>query len=232
VAYPPLEWTPELIKRFWDYQSVHGAHHYFAKMASPALLRVVQKYLGADPAILDYGCGPGYLTEELLKRGYRVFGYDASPHSIQQAKDRLRSFPRVLGLSTELPTGQTYDVLFALELVEHLSDGALENVLRAFRDLLKPEGLLVLTTPYQEDLTASTVYCPQCDHVYHRMQHMRAWSAESLTAYLAKWGFHAMKVIRTDLTARYSGRPWVRLKYWLGGIKPTNLICVSRLRPG
>jgi len=227
---PPLEWTPELIKRFWDYQSIYGTHHYFAKMVSKALIRRVKKHLAGDPSILDYGCGPGYLVETLLKRNYRVFGYDASPHSIKVAQERLSRHPRLLGLSSEAASKNAYDVIFALELIEHLSDAALEAALSDLRVLLSPGGRLILTTPYKEDLEEGTVYCPQCNHLFHRMQHVRSWSEETLRQYLSQRGFEVVELIVTDLTACYSRRPWVRLRYWLGWTKPTNLIAVCRFQ--
>lgn len=228
MKYLDLEWTPELIKKFWDYQSVYGTHQYFGKMASKPLIRRVRKHLGGDPAILDYGCGPGFLTEALLKQHYRIFGYDSSPHSIAIAKERIGNQPRLLGLSSDETFGESYDIVFALELIEHLNNMELEVALQKFRKLLSPQGLLILTTPYNENLRENKVYCPQCNHVFHKMQHVRSWSEESLSSYIEEHGFNVAELIKTDLTACYSRRPWVRVKFWLGWTKPTNLICICR----
>src|SRR5205085_2785577 len=152
-----LKWTPELIKKFWDYQSVHGTQQYFGKMVSGSLIRKIKKYLHRDSTILDYGCGPGYLMEALLRNGNRVFGYDSSPHSISVARQRLESFPRLLGLSSEALQADEYDVIFALELIEHLSDEVLEDTLNLFKRLLSSKGRLILSTPDHENLADHTV---------------------------------------------------------------------------
>ena len=54
--------------------------------------------------------------------------------------------------------------------------------------------MVLITTPNNENLDNETVYCPCCENSFHRWQHVRSWSSDSLSLYLIKHGF---KVILT-----------------------------------
>ena len=46
-----------------------------------------------------------------------------------------------------------------------------------------------MTTPSNEDLEAGTVGCPACGCLFHRMQHIRSFTAETLTRMVEEAGF-------------------------------------------
>ena len=99
--------------------------------------------------ILDVGCGGGLLSEPLARLGAHVVGIDASPgnvaaarlHAAKQAvpvEYRLGEPARVLGAE------ERFDVVLALEVVEHVSDVSafVETVARG----VAPNGLLFAST--------------------------------------------------------------------------------------
>jgi hypothetical protein len=55
--------------------------------------------------------------------------------------------------------------------------------------LLRVGGHLIITTPNDENLAASAILCPNCLCEFHRGQHVRTWSAQSLSAVVAAHGF-------------------------------------------
>src|SRR5882757_9681316 len=59
---------------------------YFAEYKLKCLER-----LGAKEPVLDFGCGIGNLTEQLVKTYQRVHGYDPSSESLELAKPRAPS---------------------------------------------------------------------------------------------------------------------------------------------
>lgn len=95
--------------------------------------------------IADLGCAEGHLLKELP--GLRV-GVDLSPARIKTA---VESKPSVLGLgyqhgdAAEWGPAETFDVVIALEVIEHVldADALLKNIYR----ILKPGGVLLLSTP-------------------------------------------------------------------------------------
>jgi 2-polyprenyl-3-methyl-5-hydroxy-6-metoxy-1,4-benzoquinol methylase len=87
-----------------------------------------------EARILEVGSGDGWLKREMARRGWRDYvGIDLKPPA-----DVVGSILdwRSLGL----PPG-SFDVVIAFEVVEHV------HCFREIFDLLKPGGLLVLTSP-------------------------------------------------------------------------------------
>ena len=100
-------------------------------------------------SVADIGCGGGLVTEPFARLGAKVTGVDAAPENIAAAKNHAKE----AGLSiTYLATtaerlaaeGKKFDVVFALEIVEHVSDVGL--FIDSITTLVKPGGLLVLST--------------------------------------------------------------------------------------
>jgi SAM-dependent methyltransferase len=97
----------------------------------------------AGAGILDAPCGStGALTLALIARGYDAVGADVD----SEAGARLgKSFASV-DLNTSLPwNNQSFDAVFSTEGIEHLENHY--SFLREICRVLKPGGILVLTTP-------------------------------------------------------------------------------------
>lgn len=102
-----------------------------------------------DLALLDVGCGGGLLAEPLARLGAKVTAIDASEETIAVAKDHAKasrlSIHYVMTSVEELAKQKkTYDVITALEVAEHVAD--MESFLTGLKKLLKPNGLLVMST--------------------------------------------------------------------------------------
>ena len=96
---------------------------------------------------LDVGCGAGLLAEPLARLGAHVTGIDAAPELIEAA----RTHAGQSGLSIRYVAGEVaalddrYDLVTALEVVEHVADPA--AFVRTLADRLAPGGLLIMSTP-------------------------------------------------------------------------------------
>ncbi len=95
-----------------------------------------------------------------------------------------------------------------IEVIEHLDDDALAEVLAVLRQLVTPDGLILITTPNDENLPKSHVFCPETGKVFHRWQHVRSWTADSLTAHLTDHGLLPVRVEAVKLKSK----PMVRLR--------------------
>ncbi|MCL6740396.1 class I SAM-dependent methyltransferase [Sphingomonas sp. RB56-2] len=202
-----LEWTSEQVRRFWDYHSGNPAlvGQYFAGTVGRSLLRFVEKHIQIGTAV-DVGCGGGDLMLFLMQRGHDVYGVDQSPVTVEGINDRFAGLGHFKGatVGTDRLSDGIADTVFLVEVVEHLDDAALNNSLDEARRLLKPGGHLVLTTPNEEDLEASKIQCPNCLAVFHQVQHVRSWSAETLSRRVSLQGFETRVSKPTALT-RYDG---------------------------
>jgi len=62
------------------------------KVRSQYVMRWFAQHLpNHNTSILDLGCGPGYLLEQLASLGYQVHGLDLSPGMVKEARERLES---------------------------------------------------------------------------------------------------------------------------------------------
>jgi glycosyltransferase involved in cell wall biosynthesis len=110
-----------------------------------ALARLGRR-LPEGPA-LDVGCGAGPGLRYLAMRGAPSFGVDASFYALKQAGARAAC----RGLAqTDVRGGlpfrdASFGLVVASEVIEHLGDGG--PFLRECRRVLRPGGILLLTTP-------------------------------------------------------------------------------------
>ncbi len=95
--------------------------------------------------LLDLGCGPGDWTYHLEHAGFEVVAIDICRDAILYARQRAAA-NFVQGDMRCLPIkSATFDVILASEVIEH-SHAPAEFLAEASR-LLRPDGLLVLTSP-------------------------------------------------------------------------------------
>lgn len=99
--------------------------------------------------ILDIGCGGGLISEPFCIMGGDVLAIDASPINIEIAKTHAQKNNlkiNYLASSAEdlAQTNQQFDVVLALEIIEHVSD--IELFIKSCGKLVKPNGLLFIAT--------------------------------------------------------------------------------------
>jgi 2-polyprenyl-3-methyl-5-hydroxy-6-metoxy-1,4-benzoquinol methylase len=100
-------------------------------------------------AILDVGCGQGQLIRLIERDGFaNVSGIDLSAEQVALA--RKLGTERVVERDLfELAAAEpgTYDVVIAIDVVEHFDRADVQRAFQAFSDLLKPGGRFILRTP-------------------------------------------------------------------------------------
>ncbi|MDZ7710078.1 MAG: bifunctional 2-polyprenyl-6-hydroxyphenol methylase/3-demethylubiquinol 3-O-methyltransferase UbiG [Roseovarius sp.] len=99
--------------------------------------------------LLDIGCGGGLLSEPMARLGADVVGADAAPRNIPVAQvhaeqSNLDIDYRHTTAEDMAASGERFDVVLNMEVVEHVSDPL--AYLTACHDLLKPGGLMVCST--------------------------------------------------------------------------------------
>ncbi|MEU0471386.1 class I SAM-dependent methyltransferase [Streptomyces olivaceus] len=95
--------------------------------------------------VLDLGCGTGSLSLLAAVQGHRVTGVDLSPAMVELARTKLAGRDAVFltGDAAAPPVGgQRFDTVLVRHVLWTLPDP--ERALRYWRELLRPEGRLVL----------------------------------------------------------------------------------------
>jgi cyclopropane fatty-acyl-phospholipid synthase-like methyltransferase len=240
--YPELEWTPDLVAKFWSYES-RFPERYFTHSQGDEILRQLRPHLTECDTILDYGCGAGHLLDKLLIRGCRAAGLDFSHESVAAVARRFAGRENFLGAFQPGDlhrAGRQFDAILAIEVIEHLYDDAFETLLSDVRRILKSGGVIIFTTPNDEQLENAHIFCPSCEKVFHRWQHVRSWSEAGLRQYLEERGFEVTDSFTTDFNEKRRRKKrrlvkkckalWARLVY---GARPNkkepHLAVVCRL---
>jgi 2-polyprenyl-6-hydroxyphenyl methylase/3-demethylubiquinone-9 3-methyltransferase len=99
--------------------------------------------------VLDIGCGGGLLCEPLARLGASMVGADPSSSNIEAAKlhagrGGLAIDYRVTTAEALAAAGERFDVVLAMEVVEHVADVGL--FLRSCAGMVKPGGLMIAAT--------------------------------------------------------------------------------------
>jgi len=115
-------------------------------------LRLIRPLIPPQSTVLDFGCGTGRTTIDLLKRGCRVTAFDISHEMISLAINRATR----LGFSAEFTTsidqlsGRTWPVVTCIGVLDYYPDPA--PLLRQLCTYLEPNGRLVVTVPNAKSL--------------------------------------------------------------------------------
>lgn len=101
--------------------------------------------------------------------------------------------------------GQRFDCVFVVELLEDLDDISLDKTPKGLHRLVYPDCRIFITTPNREVFSESYLVCPSCEQVFHRWQHVRSWSRETLKPVLEAHGFEVVEAFSTDFS-KVTGR--------------------------
>ena len=196
-----LEWTPELVGKFWD--GVAGTaldDLSFGRVAGSQFLDFVAPFLSASGRHLDFGAGSGHIVSLLLDRGYKTAGYEPSSERQAALEERVGRKPGFLGVVGRSSV-ETFDVVLLLEVIEHVLEPDLAGILDRINHFLPMGGHVIISTPNHEDLEHASVYCPVSDVFFHPWQHVRSFTPESLTALMSNFGFERQFLGLVDFSA-------------------------------
>jgi 2-polyprenyl-6-hydroxyphenyl methylase / 3-demethylubiquinone-9 3-methyltransferase len=156
---------PDEVERFaalaaewWDPRGKMGMLHKFNPVRLGFIRDLACRQFARDPKrldslaglrMLDIGCGGGILSEPLARLGADVVGADPAGPNIEAARLHaaaagLTPDYRVTTAEALADAGERFDVVLAMEVVEHVADVAL--FVQRCAEMVKPGGLMVAAT--------------------------------------------------------------------------------------
>lgn len=132
--------------------------------------------------ILDVGCGGAWVANHFTKLKKNVISFDISIINVSKALkfvDNENHFG-VVGDALNPPfLANSFDCIIASEIIEHVVDPK-EFISQLFK-LLKPNGQLIITTPYNELIKMET--CIHCNGQTPRNSHLHTFDEKILKSY-------------------------------------------------
>lgn len=216
-------WTEQRIGEFWDVVAKEPRFDrlYFGRIVADPLTQLVGWFVQQrrhdgrpDPVVLDYGCGPGYLTQSLVNAGITTAAMEFSAGSVAATNDRcgrdadqrFRGCTLAQSLPTPLPSS-SFDIVISTEAYEHLRDEWINGYFAELARLCRPSGFVIVTTPMQETLDDNLCACPMCHATFHRWGHLRSADPDRMRSDAAAAGLDVVwtGAVRLDWLSRPVG---------------------------
>ncbi len=153
-----VERFSRLASSWWDARGPMAALHKFNPVRLAYIRDMTAARFARDPKkldclkdlrMLDIGCGGGILSEPLARLGAQVVGADPSPENIAAAAAHAEQGGvavdyRATTAEACAEAGERFDVVLAMEVVEHVAD--VKSFVVTCAAMVKPGGLMIAAT--------------------------------------------------------------------------------------
>ena len=147
-----------MAEEWWDPTGKFKPLHKFSPVRLEYIKDHVSRHFGRDPKasdafkglrFVDIGCGGGLLSEPMARLGADVVGADPSETNIKIARLHMKTSGLEIDYRAETAealaaAGETFDVVFSMEVIEHVADVPL--FLEATAQMVRPGGLMFVAT--------------------------------------------------------------------------------------
>lgn len=141
----------------------------------------------ANGPVLDFGCAVGFVVEAMEDLGYEdVRGVDISEWAVQQCKEKG------LDVSTEIDYDTWWGLVFALDVLEHMSEPEIDDFLEG----VNMETLVFRVPVCAEEGEDYVLECSRRDPT-----HQIRWTREQWEDYFAERNYHTIAI---DLPTIYT----------------------------
>lgn len=176
----------------------------------PQFRDIIRKYVPSDKSIriADLGCGYGSLVHCLKVAGYiNVQGVDVSAEQVQLASQLGLSEVRQGDLHEFLSDkGRSYDIIFLMDVLEHLDKQEVIDLLECARNALTDRGRMIVHVPNGEGIFGMRIR-------YGDFTHQVCFTPKSIRQVLRAAGFKTISV-HEDKPLVHGMKSFVRRVLW------------------
>jgi len=155
------------------------------------MLDLIAENVQSPGWLLEVGAGAGFFLKAAERAGWKVAGIEISDEGVRFARDEL-------GLNVEKESAEelsfppeSFDAVVMLEVIEHLLNPL--HVLTLVRRVLRPKGLLVITTPNFNALSRFALGRKWA--VLTPAEHLFIFTETTLRKLLERAGFNSVRFV-------------------------------------
>lgn len=172
--------------------------------------------------VLDIGCANGLLCAYLVSQGYQnVIGIDLNENLINQARQHVPGEFIHGDASTFFATNRKIDIVFMLNVLEHIDRPNLVPFMTQLHDSLNDQGFVVIRTPNMNNILSAA-------HLADDITHCTGLTEQSIAQLAQIAGFSKTEMINQFKIQNLKGKlksilayPIHKFLFWLrGGSKP------------
>ena len=187
---------------YLDGESSH--HHAYLLPPLLEMLSDIKRSRQQTLRVLDLGCGNGSLSHRIAQQGYEVVGVEDSEQGVAIARQTFPDCHFIHASIYALPLAElenSFDIVLSAEVIEHLLYP--RELVMAAKKCLKPNGHLIVTTPYHGYLKNLVLaLLGKMDQHFDPLWdggHIKFFSVSTLRELLATENY-------TDIQFKFSGR--------------------------
>ena len=211
------------MRRTGDTTIIDGSYQYNALNSGNSIQRfwhfskqlTINAHLPPKPTdiILDVGCGSGVISSFLKRSGADVTGIDGNMSAIQFARSMFPEITFIHGLvDSSFNIDNKIDKIYCLEVIEHIYRSQATHMLGTFRNILKPDGKVFISTPNYRSLWPMIEFIMdylQLAPPLKEHQHVEHYNLSKLRQLCLESGFDIENIATTCCVA-----PWIAPISW------------------
>ncbi|MGQ9805589.1 MAG: class I SAM-dependent methyltransferase [Chlorobiales bacterium] len=164
-------------KVLYDEMRESETEHWWFQARREILLQVTKAFVPKGAAVLDVGCGTGFVLEK-LQHDYDAYGLDLAKVAVDHCHKRGLTFVKQGVLGEELFNGKKFQLVLFLDVIEHIEDD--HATVSIAKQYLSENGVVMITVPAFQFLWSAH------DEIHH---HKRRYTQKSLVNLLEKAGY-------------------------------------------
>jgi len=180
-----------------------------------ARYKFVARLVRAKDEVLEIGCGSGLGTVFLGQHCARILGIEVKSTEIEEARsiNHRENVEFVCGDVFELPAEKKYDVVVALDVIEHMPMEQGDELLNTISNRLKPCGMAVIGTP--------SIYSYEYQSPLSKASHVKCYDLQELLGLVDKY-FQRVTPFSMNDEIVHTGHPKMAWYYFVLAFCPNS----------